>query len=90
MSDSLEGKIKLAFFLSIVGMTLSVLGMGTEFWVELAPPKSLGSNSTTCQVAHHGLWKGCVRTLWVADIHPDRSSCGPAELPGGEIGRAHV
>lgn len=88
MSDSLEGKIKLAFFLSIVGVTLSVLGMGTEFWVELAPPKSLGGNGTTCQVAHHGLWKGCVRTLWVADIHPDRSSCGPAELPGGETWRA--
>lgn len=84
MSDSLEGKIKLAFFLSIVGVTLSVLGMGTEFWVELAPSKNLSGNSTTCQVAHYGLWKACVRTLWVSDIHPDRSSCGPAELPGGE------
>lgn len=89
MSDSLEGKIKLAFFLSIIGVTLSVLGMGTEFWAELAQPKSFSGNQT-CQMAHYGLWKGCIRTLWVADIDPERTSCGPAELPGGEISRLHV
>ncbi|TWW79128.1 voltage-dependent calcium channel gamma-6 subunit [Takifugu flavidus] len=81
MSDSLEGKIKLAFFLSIIGVTLSVLGMGTEFWAELAQPKNSSGNQT-CQMAHYGLWKGCIRTLWVADVDPERTSCGPAELPG--------
>uniref|UniRef100_A0A667Y8Z3 Calcium voltage-gated channel auxiliary subunit gamma 6 n=1 Tax=Myripristis murdjan TaxID=586833 RepID=A0A667Y8Z3_9TELE len=81
MSDSQEGKIKLAFFVSIVGVTLTVLGVGTEFWVELAQPKNFSSNQT-CQTAHYGLWKGCIRTLWVADIDPERTSCGPAELPG--------
>ncbi|XP_013868124.1 voltage-dependent calcium channel gamma-6 subunit [Austrofundulus limnaeus] len=81
MSDSQEGKIKLAFFVAIVGVTLTVLGMGTEFWVELAQPKHFSGNQT-CQMAHYGLWKGCVRTLWVADIDPERMSCGPAELPG--------
>ncbi|XP_030249511.1 voltage-dependent calcium channel gamma-6 subunit [Sparus aurata] len=81
MSDSQEGKIKLAFFVSIIGVTLTVLGMGTEFWVELAQPKSFSGNQT-CQMAHYGLWKGCIRTLWVADIDPERESCGPAELPG--------
>jgi len=83
ISDSQEGKIKLAFFVSIIGVTLTVLGMGTEFWVELAQPKNFSGNQT-CQVAHYGLWKGCIRTLWVADIDPERTSCGPAELPGGE------
>lgn len=84
MSDSQEGKIKLVFFVAIVGVTLTVLGMGTEFWVELAQPKNYSGNQT-CQMAHYGLWKGCIRTLWVADIDPERTSCGPAELPGGEI-----
>ncbi|KPP66218.1 voltage-dependent calcium channel gamma-6 subunit-like, partial [Scleropages formosus] len=83
MSDSQEGKIKLAFFVAIVGVTLTVLGVGTEFWVELAPPKTFFDNKT-CQAAHYGLWKGCVRTLRVSDIDPDRESCGPAELPGGD------
>lgn len=83
MSDSQEGKIKLAFFVSIIGVTLTVLGMGTEFWVELAQPKNFSGNQT-CQMAHYGLWKGCIRTLWVADIDPERTSCGPVELPGGE------
>uniref|UniRef100_A0A3P9NTF2 Calcium voltage-gated channel auxiliary subunit gamma 6 n=1 Tax=Poecilia reticulata TaxID=8081 RepID=A0A3P9NTF2_POERE len=81
MSDSQEGKIKLVFFVAIVGVTLTVLGMGTEFWVELAQPKNYSGNQT-CQMAHYGLWKGCIRTLWVADIDPERTSCGPAELPG--------
>ncbi|XP_060906315.1 voltage-dependent calcium channel gamma-6 subunit [Labrus mixtus] len=81
MSDSQEGKIKLAFFVSIIGVTLTVLGMGTEFWVELAQSKNFSGNQT-CQMAHYGLWKGCIRTLWVADIDPERTSCGPAELPG--------
>uniref|UniRef100_A0A3B5BAI4 Calcium voltage-gated channel auxiliary subunit gamma 6 n=1 Tax=Stegastes partitus TaxID=144197 RepID=A0A3B5BAI4_9TELE len=87
MSDSQEGKIKLAFFVAIIGVTLTVLGMGTEFWVELAQPKNFSGNQT-CQMAHYGLWKGCVRTLWVADIDPERTSCGPAELPGLNLAAA--
>lgn len=83
LSDSQEGKIKLAFFVSIVGVTLTVLGMGTEFWVELAQPKNFSGNQT-CQLAHYGLWKGCIRTLRVDEIDPERTSCGPADLPGGE------
>lgn len=37
-------QIKLAFFVAIVGVVLTVLGVGTEFWVELAPPKSFYNN----------------------------------------------
>ncbi|XP_054618876.1 voltage-dependent calcium channel gamma-6 subunit-like [Dunckerocampus dactyliophorus] len=81
MTESQEGKIKLAFFVAIVGVVLTVLGVGTEFWVELAPPKSFYDNQT-CPAVHLGLWKRCTKTLWVADIDPDRESCGPAELPG--------
>lgn len=81
ISDGQEGKIKLAFFVAAVGVTLSVLGVGTEFWVELAQPKHLGNNHT-CEMVHYGLWKGCLRTLWISDIDPERESCGPGELPG--------
>ncbi|XP_016347154.1 voltage-dependent calcium channel gamma-6 subunit-like isoform X2 [Sinocyclocheilus anshuiensis] len=81
MSDSQEGKIKLAFFVALIGVTLTVLGMGTEFWVELSQPKHFRNNQT-CEMAHYGLWKSCVHTLWVSDIDPERESCGPAELPG--------
>lgn len=38
----------------------------------------------TCLTTHYGLWKGCSKTLWVADIDPEREVCGPAELPGGD------
>ncbi|KAG9276019.1 voltage-dependent calcium channel gamma-6 subunit [Astyanax mexicanus] len=81
MNESQEGKIKLAFFVVVVGVVLSVLGLGTEFWVELSQPKHF-QNNQTCKMAHYGLWKSCVRTLWVMDIDPERQSCGPAELPG--------
>ncbi|XP_029023715.1 voltage-dependent calcium channel gamma-6 subunit-like [Betta splendens] len=81
MSEAQEGKIKLAFFVAIVGMVLTVLGVGTDFWVELSPQKTFYNNQT-CVTAHFGLWKGCTKTLWVSDIDPERKSCGPAELPG--------
>ncbi|XP_019745888.1 voltage-dependent calcium channel gamma-6 subunit-like [Hippocampus comes] len=81
LTEAQEGKIKLAFFVAIVGVILTVLGVGTEFWVELAPPKSFYGNQT-CPAMHFGLWKACTKRLWVADIDPDRESCGPAELPG--------
>ncbi|TRZ01209.1 hypothetical protein DNTS_028710 [Danionella cerebrum] len=81
MSDSQEGKIKLVFFMALIGVTLTVLGMGTEFWVELSQSKHYRNNQT-CEMAHYGLWKACVRTLWVSDIDPERESCGPADLPG--------
>ncbi|XP_061822842.1 voltage-dependent calcium channel gamma-6 subunit-like [Nerophis lumbriciformis] len=81
MTEAQEGKIKLAFFVAIVGVVLTVLGVCTEFWVELAPSKSFYDNQT-CPAVHLGLWKGCTKTLWVADIDPARESCGPAELPG--------
>ncbi|KAK0136043.1 Voltage-dependent calcium channel gamma-6 subunit [Merluccius polli] len=130
LSEAMEGMIKLAFFVAIVGMVLAVLGVGTEFWVELSPPKRFFSNEVkdtkttintwkkthetvftlmkllamsiklqyfideprvvilgldgydTCLTAHYGLWKGCTKSLWLADIPPDRLSCGPAELRG--------
>lgn len=41
-------QIKLAFFVAIVGVVLTVLGVGTEFWVELAPPKSFYNNQVNC------------------------------------------
>ncbi|KAK5883324.1 hypothetical protein CesoFtcFv8_019663 [Champsocephalus esox] len=81
MSEAQEGKIKLAFFVAIVGVVLTVLGVGTEFWVELSPSKSFYNNQT-CLTAHYGLWKGCTKSLWVSEIDPNRESCGPAELPG--------
>uniref|UniRef100_A0AAR2LYY2 Calcium channel, voltage-dependent, gamma subunit 6a n=1 Tax=Pygocentrus nattereri TaxID=42514 RepID=A0AAR2LYY2_PYGNA len=76
-----EGKIKFAFFVAAVGITLTVLGVGTEFWVELAPSKGFHNNQT-CLAAHHGLWKSCTKMLWVADVDPERESCGPLDLPG--------
>lgn len=84
ISESQEGKIKLVFFLAAVGITLTVLGVGTEFWVELAPSKSFYSNQT-CLAAHYGLWKSCTKTIFVADVDLERESCGPLNLPGGEL-----
>ncbi|XP_050784242.1 voltage-dependent calcium channel gamma-6 subunit [Gopherus flavomarginatus] len=80
LTDAQEGKIKLAFFVAIVGVTLSVLAVGTEFWVELNTYKQ--NHSTMCEAAHFGLWKFCSKKLWVEDVEVERATCGPAELPG--------
>jgi hypothetical protein len=77
-----EGKIKLGLLVAIVGATLAVLAVGTEFWVELNTYKTNGS--AVCEAAHLGLWKVCIKRLWQADVPAGRETCGPAELPGGE------
>lgn len=82
LSPEREGKTKLALLLAVMGATLSVLAVGTEFWVELNTYKANGS--AVCEAAHLGLWKVCTKRLWQADVPADRDTCGPAELPGGE------
>uniref|UniRef100_H0VY12 Voltage-dependent calcium channel gamma-6 subunit n=1 Tax=Cavia porcellus TaxID=10141 RepID=H0VY12_CAVPO len=80
LSPEREGKTKLALLLAVMGATLSVLAVGTEFWVELNTYKANGS--AVCEAAHLGLWKVCTKRLWQADVPADRDTCGPAELPG--------
>ncbi|XP_053121455.1 voltage-dependent calcium channel gamma-6 subunit isoform X3 [Hemicordylus capensis] len=80
LTDEQEGKIKLAFFVAIVGMTLTVLAVGTEFWVELNTYKQ--NHTDVCEAVHFGLWKFCHKKLWVEEIEKERVTCGPAELPG--------
>ncbi|KAK1804874.1 hypothetical protein P4O66_019124 [Electrophorus voltai] len=65
----------------MVGISLTVLGLGTEFCLELSPPKGL-SDSQTRVAAHYGLWKYCSKTLWIAGADPEWESCGPLDLPG--------
>ncbi|XP_056598189.1 calcium channel, voltage-dependent, gamma subunit 6a isoform X2 [Triplophysa dalaica] len=79
ISESQEGKIKLTFFIAVTGIMLTVLGVGTEFWVELTPSKNFYNNET-CLAAHYGLWKCCIKTFLVSDIDPTRESCGPLDL----------
>ncbi|XP_056336398.1 calcium channel, voltage-dependent, gamma subunit 6a [Danio aesculapii] len=81
ISESQEGKIKLTLFLAITGIMLTVLGVGTEFWVELAPSKSFYNNQT-CLVAHYGLWKCCTKMIEVSDVDPKLEVCGPLHLQG--------
>ncbi|KAM9225801.1 voltage-dependent calcium channel gamma-6 subunit isoform 2-T2 [Dugong dugon] len=80
MTPEREGKIKLALLLATVGVTLAVLAVGTEFWVELNTYKA--NDSAICDAAHLGLWKVCTKRLWQADVPAGRDTCGPAELPG--------
>ncbi|XP_056120139.1 calcium channel, voltage-dependent, gamma subunit 6a [Rhinichthys klamathensis goyatoka] len=81
ISESQEGKIKLTLFLAVTGIMLTVLGVGTEFWVELVPSKSIYNNQT-CLVAHYGLWKCCTKTFWGTDMDPKQEICGPSHLHG--------
>ncbi|TRY96209.1 hypothetical protein DNTS_009407 [Danionella cerebrum] len=81
ISESQEGKIKLTLFLAVASIMLTVLGVGTEFWVELAPSKSFYNNQT-CLVTHYGLWKCCSKTISVSDMEPEQEICGPLHIQG--------
>ncbi|XP_072345304.1 LOW QUALITY PROTEIN: voltage-dependent calcium channel gamma-6 subunit-like [Scyliorhinus torazame] len=79
MSDSKEGSIKLTFFVALVGLTLMVLAVGTDFWAEL---NGRADSNATCLAAYFGVWRHCLRTIETLDVEPGRESCGPVELPG--------
>ncbi|XP_028819678.1 calcium channel, voltage-dependent, gamma subunit 6a isoform X2 [Denticeps clupeoides] len=76
-----KGRIKLVFAVAAVGIFMTMLGVGTDFWVELAPEKHFYSNES-CLAVHYGIWKCCTKKLWIALVDPERESCGPADLPG--------
>lgn len=71
-------QIKLAFFVAIVGVVLTVLGVGTEFWVELAAPKSFYNN----QVEH----RNCdLHTWWLVPSHSLMDLLSLADVSDGSL-----
>ncbi|XP_069779249.1 voltage-dependent calcium channel gamma-6 subunit-like [Narcine bancroftii] len=75
-----EGARRLSLLLGLAGLVLMVTAAGSDFWAELKG--QAGAHNFTCQAAHFGLWRQCVKTIEVQELEPGAGLCGPVELPG--------
>nr|XP_036852747.1 voltage-dependent calcium channel gamma-1 subunit isoform X1 [Manis javanica] len=78
MSQSKAPKVRATLFCILVGIVLAVVAVVTDHWAVLSP--EVGQHNATCEAAHFGLWRICIKRLFVSSSRD--KSCGPISLPG--------
>ncbi|XP_036755835.2 voltage-dependent calcium channel gamma-1 subunit isoform X1 [Manis pentadactyla] len=78
MSQSKAPKVRATLFCILVGIVLAVVAVVTDHWAVLSP--EVGQHNATCEAAHFGLWRICIKRLFVSSSR--EKSCGPISLPG--------
>ncbi|XP_060058392.1 voltage-dependent calcium channel gamma-1 subunit [Erinaceus europaeus] len=78
MSQTQTPKVRVTLFCILVGIVLAVVAVVSDHWAVLSP--RVEGHNVTCQVAHFGLWRICIKLITVDDSKD--KSCGPITLPG--------
>ncbi|XP_030637989.1 calcium channel, voltage-dependent, gamma subunit 1a [Chanos chanos] len=73
-------KVKIAFFIILVGMISMFTAVVTDHWAVLSP--RVEQLNTTCEAAHFGLWRLCKKTIYIVEEEVIGKGCGPISLPG--------
>ncbi len=77
-----ETKIKILFFVIMVGSVCMLTAVVTDHWAVLSP--QVENVNTTCEAAHFGLWRLCKKHIYIEDEELIGKGCGPISLPGGK------
>lgn len=81
MDESKPLKVRLTFFVILVGISLLFAAVVTDHWAVLSP--KVENYNTTCEAAHFGLWRLCTKRIFMHNEDPKEKACGPISLPGG-------
>ncbi|XP_041077788.1 voltage-dependent calcium channel gamma-1 subunit-like [Polyodon spathula] len=73
-------KVRIAFFFILVGISTMFAAVVTDHWAVLSP--RVEQLNTTCQAAHFGLWRLCLKSIYIQEPDPKGKGCGPISLPG--------
>ncbi|KAK1162365.1 voltage-dependent calcium channel gamma-1 subunit-like [Acipenser oxyrinchus oxyrinchus] len=73
-------KVRIAFFIILVGIATMFAAVVTDHWAVLSP--RVERLNTTCQAAHFGLWRLCLKSIYIQEPDPKGKGCGPISLPG--------
>ncbi|RXM36793.1 Voltage-dependent calcium channel gamma-1 subunit [Acipenser ruthenus] len=73
-------KVRIAFFIILVGIATMFTAVVTDHWAVLSP--RVERLNTTCQAAHFGLWRLCLKSIYIQEPDPKGKGCGPISLPG--------
>ncbi|MGH0175329.1 UNVERIFIED_CONTAM: hypothetical protein FKN15_070418 [Acipenser sinensis] len=76
-------KVRIAFFIILVGIATMFTAVVTDHWAVLSP--RVERLNTTCQAAHFGLWRLCLKSIYIQEPDPKGKGCGPISLPGAWI-----
>ncbi|XP_043941031.1 voltage-dependent calcium channel gamma-1 subunit [Protopterus annectens] len=75
-----SGKVKITFSIILIGCILLLVAVVTDHWAVLSP--QVKDNNITCDVAHFGLWRLCIKRLYIGAQSTHSNECGPLSLPG--------
>lgn len=75
-------KVKMTFFVILVGMASMFTAVVTDHWAVLSP--RVEQVNATCEAAHFGLWRLCKKAIYISEADYNGKGCGPISLPGGK------
>ncbi|XP_077316775.1 voltage-dependent calcium channel gamma-1 subunit [Lithobates pipiens] len=73
-------KIRIAFFITLIGVSLMLAAIMGNHWAVMSP--KVDDFTQPCEVAHFGLWKLCTKRITVEGNDVVSTLCGPLSLPG--------
>ncbi|MBN3276177.1 CCG1 protein, partial [Polyodon spathula] len=73
-------KVRITLFFILVGISTMFAAVVTDHWAVLSP--RVEQLNTTCQAAHFGLWRLCLKSIYIQEPDPKGKGCGPISLPG--------
>ncbi|XP_010872540.1 voltage-dependent calcium channel gamma-1 subunit [Esox lucius] len=82
MLEEKKTKVKITFFVILVGISCMLAAVVTDHWTVLSPLFS--KLNDTCEAVHFGLWKLCKKSIFMVEEDPEGQGCGPISLPGAK------
>ncbi|KAJ8264099.1 hypothetical protein GJAV_G00145150 [Gymnothorax javanicus] len=83
-----QTKVRITFFIILVGMACMLTAVVTDYWAVLSP--RVEKLNTTCEAAHFGLWRLCKKSIFIMETATQEKACGPISQPGGESTPPHA
>ncbi|XP_063309458.1 voltage-dependent calcium channel gamma-1 subunit [Pelobates fuscus] len=75
-------KIRVTFCIILVGVSLMLAAVMSDYWAVLNP--RVDDLSEPCEVAHFGLWRLCKKKILMEATDSKPKGCGPLSLPGDQ------
>ncbi|KAL4648014.1 voltage-dependent calcium channel gamma-1 subunit-like [Arapaima gigas] len=82
MLEDKRTKVKVTFFVILVGISAMFTAVVTDHWAVLSP--RVEQLNATCEAAHFGLWRLCKKTIFITAEESKGKGCGPISLPGDQ------
>ncbi|XP_058022085.1 voltage-dependent calcium channel gamma-1 subunit isoform X2 [Ahaetulla prasina] len=81
MTEGKALKVRVTFAIILIGVALMFTAVVTDHWAVLNP--KVEEYNTTCETAHFGLWRLCIKRIYVEENKMEKEQgCGPISLPG--------